>query len=74
MIPQSIVFDVGLSLDKDWMWTIYGQSFVLLLHHEETILKAWKNSGQPCLYMDKVWIASFVAQGPLLAHGQLDRF
>ena len=44
MIQQSIVFDIRQSLDKHWMWTIYGQSFVLLLH-EETILKAWKNSG-----------------------------
>ena len=39
MIQQSIVFYIRQSLDKHWMWTIYGQSLVLLLW-EETILKA----------------------------------
>ena len=66
------------------MWTIYGQSLVLLLC-EEMILKAWTNSGHT-LYIDKLWtylihgqildkicIALFVAQGPLPIAQILDK-
>ena len=53
MIQQSIVFDIRQSLDKYWMWTIYGQSLDLLLC-EENIQKAWTDAGH-ILYMDKLW-------------------
>ena len=47
-------FSIGLSLDKCWMWTIYGQSSDFL-SLEEFLLKAWTNSGH---YLD------FITCGP----------
>ena len=53
------------------MWTIYGQSLVLLLC-EEMILKAWTNSGHT-LYMDKLWtkFVELAMGGPQMTQSKL---